>query len=108
DSVSAVYVLDNGAGMTPTMARYALPWGGGTHFDDPSFIVKFGFGLPNASINQTRRVEVYTRSKGSSETYVAWLDLDDVNDFGLQRVPEPKKADIPAFVRKYFDDNGLT
>jgi hypothetical protein len=51
-----------------------LSWGGGTQFDDPDFIGKFGFGLPNASINQTRRVEVYTRAKGSKETFVAWLD----------------------------------
>lgn len=58
--VSAVAFIDNGAGMLPTMARFALSWGGGTHFDDPNFIGKFGFGLPNASINQTKLVEVYT------------------------------------------------
>src|SRR6267154_2011068 len=49
--------VDNGAGMLPKMARYALSWGGGTHFDDPSEIGRFGFGLPNSSINQTRRVD---------------------------------------------------
>ena len=45
--------------MVPTMARYALSWGGGTHFNDPTGIGRFGFGLPNSSINQTRRVEAY-------------------------------------------------
>src|ERR1035441_2511800 len=58
--VSSVAFIDNGSGMRPLMARFALSWGGGTHFDDPSFIGKFGFGLPNASINQTRKVQVYT------------------------------------------------
>ena len=48
--VCAVAFIDNGAGMLPKMARFALSWGGGTHFDDPNFIGKFGFGLPNASI----------------------------------------------------------
>src|SRR5262249_50543204 len=56
--VSAIAVIDDGPGMLPNMARYALSWGGGTHYDDTSFIGKFGFGLPNASINQTRLTEV--------------------------------------------------
>src|SRR5262249_52403440 len=45
ESISAVAFIDNGAGMLPQMARYALSWGSGTHFDDPDFIGKFGFGL---------------------------------------------------------------
>src|SRR5581483_6310575 len=44
--VNAVAFIDNGSGMVPEMARYALSWGGGSHFDDPSFIGRFGFGLP--------------------------------------------------------------
>src|SRR5438552_9326314 len=35
ESVSAVAFIDNGSGMLPEMARFALSWGGGTHFDDP-------------------------------------------------------------------------
>src|SRR5438105_80904 len=41
--VDAVAFIDNGSGMLPQMARYALTWGGGTHFDDPSGIGRFGF-----------------------------------------------------------------
>jgi hypothetical protein len=109
DSISAVACLDNGAGMTKRMARYALSWGGGTHFEDPNFIGKFGFGLPNASINQTRRVEVYTLAKGTSEIYRAWLDLDEAtSEFGLQTIPEPTQAELPDFVKKYLKDNKLT
>src|SRR5690349_3104705 len=29
--VTSIAVIDNGAGMLPKMARYALSWGGGTH-----------------------------------------------------------------------------
>jgi hypothetical protein len=70
-SVTAVAFIDDGAGMSPKMARYALSWGGGTHFEDPEFIGRFGFGLPNASINQTRRVEVYTRTS-AAEPLTLW------------------------------------
>jgi hypothetical protein len=72
DSVSAVAFHDNGSGILPVMARYALSWGAGTHFDELGTIGKFGFGLPNASINQTTRVEVYTKTRDAEEITVAW------------------------------------
>ena len=52
NAVSAIGFIDDGPGMTPKMARYALTWGGGTHHEDPVKIGKFGFGLPNSSINR--------------------------------------------------------
>src|SRR6266550_8221230 len=86
DSVTGIAFIDNGAGMIPEMARYALSWGGGTHFDDPSFIGKFGFGLPNSSINQTRRVEVYTKTIDSKKVMKAVLDVNEVPMHGMQSV----------------------
>lgn len=104
DSVSAVAFIDNGAGMLPKMARFALTWGGGTHFDDPNFIGKFGFGLPNASINQTRLVEVYTRTTGSEPFTKAVLDIRNPAHTGLQSIPEPTTAPLPDFVKRYVDE----
>jgi len=106
--VSRVAFIDNGAGMLPTMARYALSWGGGTHFEDPSQIGRFGFGLPNSSINQTRKVEVYTRTDPGESFTRAYLDLNEFTEFGAQAVPETEEAELPEFVRSYIDRNGLT
>jgi len=36
--VSAVAFIDDGAGMLPDMARFALFWGGRTHFKDPDYL----------------------------------------------------------------------
>lgn len=105
ETVSAIAFIDDGAGMLPEMARYALSWGGGTHFDDPSYLGKFGFGLPNASINQTRRVEVFTRTQPDESFSMTALDLDEVSTFGIQSVPPPKAADLPPFVQRYLDRN---
>jgi hypothetical protein len=102
ESVTAVAFIDDGPGMLPEMVRYALSWGGGTHFDDPSFIGKFGFGLPNSSINQTRRVEVYTKTALNKRVMRAVLDVNDVPMHGTQSVPEPVEARLPAFVEKYL------
>jgi hypothetical protein len=103
DAVSAVAFIDDGSGMLPRMARYALSWGGGTHFDDPEFIGRFGFGLPNASINQTRRVEVYTRVKGAKRFTKAWLDINSVAGYAVQQIPEPVEAELPVFVQRYLE-----
>jgi len=108
EKVSGIAFIDDGSGMLPEMARYALTWGGGTHFDEPDFIGKFGFGLPNASINQTRQTEVYTRNSGDEPFTKAVLDLSRFNDYGVQSIPEPEKADkVPEFVREYMEENGM-
>ncbi|MBY3327324.1 hypothetical protein HFO02_27720 [Rhizobium laguerreae] len=107
ESISAIAFIDNGSGMIPMMAQYALSWGASTHFDDPHFIGKFGFGLPNASINQTRLVEVYTRVAGQPTITKAWLDTRDVRKHGLQTIPEPAEAELPSFVQAYLDKQGL-
>jgi hypothetical protein len=93
--------------MLPAMARFALSWGGGTHFDDPDFIGKFGFGLPNASINQTRRVDVYTRTHANEPFVRASLDANEVSEHGLQSIGAPVEAELPPFVQRYLVENGL-
>src|SRR6267154_2699945 len=102
DSISAVAFIDDGAGMLPQMVRFALSWGGGTHFDEPDFIGRFGFGLPNASINQTRRVEVYTRIAGSKRYTKAWLDINNVAGYSVQQIPATEESELPQFVQEYL------
>src|SRR6267154_2294906 len=102
DAVSAVAFIDDGSGMLPKMARYSLSWGGGTHFDEPDFIGRFGFGLPNASINQTRRVEVYTRIAGSKRYTKAWLDINNVAGYSVQQIPGTEESELPQFVQEYL------
>lgn len=108
DSISAIAFIDNGSGMIPKMAQYALSWGAGTHFDEPDFIGKFGFGLPNASINQTRLVEVYTKVSGALVVTKSWLNADDAKDHGLHQIPVPVEAQLPEFVQTYLDKKGLS
>src|ERR1039457_2822002 len=105
--VSAVAFIDNGAGMSPEMARFALSWGGGTHFEDPQFIGRFGFGLPNSSINQTRRVEVYPRTASDQPFTRSYLDITSPSAYGMQFVPPEEQAPLPGFVRQYIDRNKL-
>jgi hypothetical protein len=102
NKVSAIGFIDDGPGMTPKMARYALTWGGGTHHEDPNKIGKFGFGMPNSSINQTKRVEVYTRTDPDEAWTMAVLDISDLPDHGLVSVSPTVEANLPEFVQAYL------
>ena len=108
DSVAAVAFIDNGSGMLPVMARYALSWGAGTHFDEPGTIGKFGFGLPNASINQTTRVEVYTKTADVRTVSMAYLDVTNFKEHGVQSIAPAVEAELPDFVQDHLKANGLT
>ena len=72
-----VYVLDDGIGMTEHTLELAMQFGGTTRFDDRKGLGRFGMGLPNASVSQCRRFEVYTRRTGGSVLF-AYLDLDEI------------------------------
>lgn len=106
--VTAIAFIDDGPGMDPpNMARFALTWGGGTHFDEHLSLGRFGFGLPNASINQTRRVEVYTRTVATEPVVRAVLDLDEFEKhFELQSIPPAEPSELPAFVAAFLKREG--
>ncbi|HEY7427682.1 MAG TPA: ATP-binding protein [Gemmataceae bacterium] len=104
NKVAAIAFIDDGPGMTPKMARYSLTWGGGTHHEAPTKIGKFGFGLPNSSINQTKRVEVYTRTDPEESWTRAVLDITDLPEHGLISVPPAEESELPKFVKKYLAD----
>lgn len=108
DRVGAIAFIDDGPGMLPDMARFALTWGGGTHSDVHDSIGKFGFGLPNASINQTRRVSVYTRTKRHPQWVRVTLDINTVDEYGLVTVDPPVPAALPTFVVKFLERHGVT
>src|SRR4051794_10789327 len=55
-----IAVLDDGYGMTPAALRTALQFGGSDRFDMRDGLGRFGMGLPNSSLSQCRRVDVYT------------------------------------------------
>lgn len=87
-------VEDEGAGMDADGLRRALRFGGSSRFDDRSSLGRFGMGLPNASLSQARRLDVYTWRGGGGPLH-SWLDLDEVSAGRLRTVPEPARARLP-------------
>lgn len=95
--------------MVPAMACGAFSRGASTHFDDPAFISRFGFGLPNASINQTRLIEVYAKTADAPAITRATLDArkGKVQEHGVQTVQPRVEADLHELAQAYLDKNGL-
>jgi Histidine kinase-, DNA gyrase B-, and HSP90-like ATPase len=84
-----IEVRDNGHGMSPEVLQLALRFGGSTRFGSRLGSGRFGMGLPNASISQARRLDVFSW-QCPGHTWWAYLDIDEVTAGKLTDVPAPK------------------
>lgn len=93
--ISRIAVYDNACGMSKISLRKALQFGNGSRLDkaNQKGIGKFGMGLPNSSISQCKRVDVWTWQSG--EVHHAYLDVERIQAGALVDVPEPQASEIP-------------
>ena len=86
-------VLDNGGGMDRNTLRGALRYGHGTRRERRG-IGRFGMGLPNSSMSQARRLDVWSWQSGPTNALHTYLHLDDVEK-GISQIPEPTLKAVP-------------
>lgn len=91
-----IAVLDNGSGMDAATLRMALQFGNGTRLNDRSGIGRFGMGLPNASISQASRVDVWTWRNGTGNALWTYIDLEEIDAGAMTAVPAPEQRAIPT------------
>ena len=101
-AVSSIATIDDGPGMQPNLLRFALSWGGGTHTDDPTSLGKFGFGLPNSSINQSRKFTVYSKTADGPGWQSITIDIEQFGNYDPLEVPPAKSAELPEWVVDYL------
>ena len=101
-------VLDNGEGMDRDTLRGSLRYGHGTRRERRG-IGRFGLGLPNSSMSQARRVDVWSWQSGATNALHTRLSLDEVEG-GASEIPEPARQEIPRTYRdasrNVFGDSG--
>lgn len=101
-------VLDNGVGMDQSTLRGSLRYGHGTRRMRLG-IGRFGLGLPNSSMSQARRVDVWSWQSGVTNALHTWLSIDDVES-GTREIPIPERQTIPSVYREAsrsgFSDSG--
>ncbi len=98
-------VCDNGSGMLPSVLQLALQFGGTTRFNSRKGIGRYGMGLPNASLSQTRRLEVYTWTSRRTAWW-SYLDVDKIAAGETSEVPKPTRRVLPKRYRSEHSETG--
>lgn len=102
-----IWVIDDGCGMDKSLANTALSFGGTDRYDDRKGIGRFGMGLPQASVSQCKRTDVWTwQDSGRGQAVHTYLDLDEIVGVGSAdlTVPWPtstgdeQHAELPEWV----------
>jgi hypothetical protein len=96
DEIEEILIIDNGDGMDNIVFEKALQMSSGNRSKAKKGLGKYGQGLPNSSISQTKRVEVYTKQK--SNIYSNYIDLEEIYNSGepfLPNIEEISKIDFP-------------
>jgi hypothetical protein len=100
-----ISVLDDGCGMDKKTLRQALRFGGSSRFNDRSGLGRYGMGLPNSSLSQARRVEVFSWRRPGAVLHT-YLDVDEIAKGAMMEIPEPKPAVLPTWAGKVQSQTG--
>ncbi len=98
NEIEEILISDNGSGMNNETFDKALQMSSGTRSKAKSGLGKYGQGLPNSSISQTRRVEVYTFQ--NSEILYNYIDLNEIYNSGRAYLPDTEavnRVEIPIY-----------
>jgi hypothetical protein len=99
-------VLDNGSGMDGSALHTSLQFGGTRRFGDRNGFGRFGMGLPNSSLSQAPRVDVFAwqPSGGCLHTY---LDVAEVASGKRRTIPRPTPVSLPAWAANSAAESGV-
>ncbi len=100
-----IAVQDDGSGMDRKTLRQALRFGGSSRFNDRSGLGRYGMGLPNSSLSQARRLEVYSWQR-SGLPWFSFLDVDEIAAGQITEVPDPSPSTFPEWFEKPKSQSG--
>ena len=95
--LDSIAIVDNGYGMSEDKLWDSLRIGKGTRRQTGT-LGKFGMGLPNASMSQCKKAEVYSWRSGGRVMYT-FLGPESVKG-GKVSITKPTKATIPNHIMK--------
>lgn len=98
-------VLDDGHGMPAEILQRALQFGGSNRFDERTGLGRFGMGLPNSSVSQTRRFDVYSWERGGP-VLTSYLDVDEVASGEQRLIPAPVETELPEWADQLASPSG--
>ena len=108
DEIDEILVIDNGEGMNENTFNKALQMSSGTRGNAKSGLGKYGQGLPNSSISQTQRVEVYTTQ--NNKTLYNYIDLNEIKKSGVAYLPDTEvktSINVPLIKSGKYEFSGI-
>jgi hypothetical protein len=104
--VDEIFVIDDGIGMDDRTLLTALRFGGGERQGAISGLGRFGMGLPQSSVAQCPRLEVYSW-KSKDNISFNYLDLNEIKNNKHNYLPEVKSLKSTDFDRIQKEVIGL-
>lgn len=91
DQITEIAIIDDGSGMNRDTLHRCLALGESIreHNTEKRGIGRFGVGMTLGSISLARRIEVYSRTRSDEKFLYTFIDLDDIQQGNLDRIPEP-------------------
>lgn len=105
DSSTELAVLDDGCGIEPSVIVRALQFGGTERFNDRQGLGRFGMGLPNSSVSQARRVDVYSWRK-PNRVFHSYFDVDEIASGVMTDVPAATQSTVPGWIAESLTPSG--
>lgn len=89
--ITEIAVIDDGCGMDRETLRKCLVLGETIPNKNTGKgrIGRFGVGMTLGAISLARRIEVYSRNQSSGGFLYTYIDLNEIQDGALIRIPEP-------------------
>ncbi len=97
--IKEVVFSDNGKGMDKETLHRCMQMGFSSRYNDRNGIGRFGVGMTLASINQCKRIEVYSRDKEGAWLWT-YVDLDEITTQTADGIPEPVVKQLPEEYNK--------
>ncbi|MBI2870507.1 MAG: ATP-binding protein [Candidatus Omnitrophica bacterium] len=95
EQIGSIRIADDGCGMSAEVLEAALQFGGSSRFGSREGTGRFGMGLPNSSVSQARRVEVYSWERRGAPLWSV-LDIDEIVKGTCEAIPRPVAKKLPG------------
>lgn len=98
--ISEIVVVDDGKGMNVKEMATSLQFGNGTKSKnkDEDTLGKYGVGLPNASVSQCKKVEVYSW-QNNKELYT-YFDVDEIISNKQEKINPIEEKKLPEKIKE--------
>lgn len=98
-TIHQIAVADDGTGMDERTLKKSVQFGNGTRLHDRSGIGRFGMGLPQSTISQCKRADIYTWSNNETPLH-SYLSYNEIVS-GKNKIPACTRRDIDEVWKRF-------